>query len=114
MASGVRIGSSTNSSKWLPKVPGNDALSLNPCSNPKLATLPRRALLLIGSGTAIGLGLALLVGRLLQQILYGVQPTDPITYATVFLMILAIAAVACCVPAMRAIRINPVTALRQE
>jgi putative ABC transport system permease protein len=60
------------------------------------------------------LGLALVFGRLLEQILYGVQPTDPVSYATVFLMILAIAAVACCVPAMRAIGVNPVTALRQE
>lgn len=79
-----------------------------------LAMIGRRALLLIGSGTMIGLGLALGVARLLQQILYGVEPTDPVTYATVFLMILAIALVACCIPAMRAIRINPVSALRQE
>jgi predicted permease len=79
-----------------------------------LGMIGRRALLLIGSGTAIGLGLSLAVGRLLGQILYGVEATDPLSYATVFLMILGIAAVACCVPAMRAIRINPTTALRQE
>ncbi len=79
-----------------------------------LGMIGRRALILIGTGTAIGLGLALVVARLLGQILYGVEPTDPATYATVFLMILAIAAVACCIPAMRAIRINPVSALRQE
>ena len=40
MASGVRISSSTNSSKWPPKVPGNDVFSANSCSVPKLATLP--------------------------------------------------------------------------
>ena len=79
-----------------------------------LGMIGGRALLLIGSGTAIGLALSLLVARLLQQILYGVEPTDPLTYATVFLMILAIAAVACCVPAIRAVRVNPVSALRQE
>ena len=79
-----------------------------------LGMIGRRALMLIGTGTAIGLGLALIVARLLGQILYGVEPTDPVTYAAVFLMILAIAAVACCIPAMRAIRINPVSALRQE
>jgi ABC-type antimicrobial peptide transport system permease subunit len=79
-----------------------------------LGMIGRRALMLIGTGTAIGLGLALMVARLLGQILYGVEPTDPVTYAAVFLMILAIAAVACCIPAMRAIRINPVSALRQE
>jgi predicted permease len=79
-----------------------------------LGLIGRRTLMLIGTGTAIGLGLALIVARLLGQILYGVEPTDPVTYAAVFLMILAIAAVACCIPAMRAIRINPVSALRQE
>jgi ABC-type antimicrobial peptide transport system permease subunit len=67
-----------------------------------------------GAGTAVGLGLALVVARLLEQILYGVEPTDPVTYATVFLMIFGIATVACCIPALRAIRINPVIALRQE
>jgi ABC-type antimicrobial peptide transport system permease subunit len=79
-----------------------------------LGLIGRRALILIGAGTAVGLGLALFVARLLGQILYGVEPTDPVTYATVFLMILAIAAVACLIPALRAIRINPVSALRQE
>jgi len=79
-----------------------------------LGMIGRRALMLVGTGTAVGLGLALMVARLLGQILYGVEPTDPVTYAAVFLMILAITAVACCIPAMRAIRINPVSALRQE
>jgi transposase-like protein len=40
LASSVRIGSSTNSSKWPPDLPGNDAFSANSCSAPKLATLP--------------------------------------------------------------------------
>ena len=79
-----------------------------------LGMIGRRVLVLIGSGTALGLGLALPAARLLEQILYGVEPTDPVSYATVFLMIAAIALVACAVPALRAIRINPVNALRQE
>jgi hypothetical protein len=41
MASGVRIGSSTNSSKWPPEFPGKDAFPANSCSVWKLATLPR-------------------------------------------------------------------------
>ncbi|HLY18608.1 MAG TPA: ABC transporter permease [Bryobacteraceae bacterium] len=79
-----------------------------------LRIVARRALLLIGSGTLIGLIVALFAGRFLQQILYGVQPTDPLTLAIVLLLMLSIAAVACWIPARRAIRINPVTALRQE
>ena len=79
-----------------------------------LAIVARRALLLIGSGTVVGLVVALAAGRFLEQILYGVQPTDPLTLAIVLLLMLAIAALACWIPARRAIRINPVTALRQE
>ena len=79
-----------------------------------LAIVARRAVLLIGSGTIAGLGVALAAGRFLEQILYGVQPTDPLTLAIVLLLLLAIAALACWIPARRAIRINPVTALRQE
>ena len=79
-----------------------------------LGLIAKRAAILIGSGTILGLGAALLLGRLLAQILYGVEPTDPVTYGLVFLMMLLIAAVACWFPARRAIRIDPVTSLRQE
>jgi predicted permease len=79
-----------------------------------LNIVARRALLLIGCGTALGLGGALVAGRLLGQVLYGVEPSDPSTFAAVFIAVLAIAAVACWIPARRAIRIDPLTALRQE
>ena len=79
-----------------------------------LAIVARRAVILIGSGTVAGLVLAMGAGRFLEQILYGVEPTDPVTLAIVLLLMLAIASVACWIPARRAIRINPLTALRQE
>jgi len=79
-----------------------------------LAIVARRAVILIGSGTAAGLVLAMGAGRFLEQILYGVEPTDPVTLAIVLLLMLAIASLACWIPARRAIRINPVTELRQE
>ena len=79
-----------------------------------LSIVARRAVLLIGSGTLVGLGVALAAGRFLEQILYGVQPGDPLTLAIVLLLMLGIAALACWVPARRAIRINPINALRQE
>jgi putative ABC transport system permease protein len=79
-----------------------------------LAIVARRALLLIGSGTVVGLAVALAAGRFLERILYGVQPTDPLTMVIVLVLMLTIAALACWIPARRAIRISPVTALRQE
>jgi predicted permease len=79
-----------------------------------LGMVGKHALLLIGSGTVIGLAAALVVGRLLAQILYGIQPTDPTTFAIVFMMMLGVAGVACWIPARRAIRIDPIRALRQE
>jgi len=79
-----------------------------------LGLIARRAGILIGGGIALGLGLAVLVGRLLSQVLYGVEPSDPETFGIVFLVIVMIASAACLVPARRAIRIQPVTALRQE
>jgi len=79
-----------------------------------LKIVARRAVILIGSGTVAGLVLAMGAGRLLEQILYGVEPTDPVTLAIVLLLMFAIASLACWIPARRAIQINPVTALRQE
>jgi ABC-type antimicrobial peptide transport system permease subunit len=81
---------------------------------PVLAIVARRALLLIGSGALLGLAVALAAGRFLEKILYGVQPSDPLSLGIVLAMMLAIAALACWIPARRAIRINPVTALRLE
>jgi len=62
----------------------------------------------------LGLAAALVVGRLLGQILYGIQPTDPLTFAIVVLLMAAVATLACWVPARRAILIDPMRALRQE
>jgi ABC-type antimicrobial peptide transport system permease subunit len=79
-----------------------------------LGLIARRALMLIGSGTIVGLAVAVAAGRFLERILYGVRASDPVTLAIVLSLMLAIAALACWIPARRAVRINPVTALRQE
>jgi len=89
-------------------------MAIGASQNQVLAIVARRALLLIGSGTVVGLAAAMAAGRFLERILYGVEATDPLTLAMVLLMMVAIAALACWIPARRAIRINPVTALRQE
>lgn len=65
-------------------------------------------------GLAIGMGLGLLLGRFAAKLLYGVSGTDVITYATVCATLVATAILAVIVPAMRAARVQPATALRQE
>ncbi len=65
-------------------------------------------------GLAAGLGLALMLGRLLATLIFPVAPTDPIAYTVAPLVALATAAVACVVPAWRATRVDPATAFRDE
>jgi putative ABC transport system permease protein len=65
-------------------------------------------------GCAAGLALAITSSRLLAGMLYGVSPTDVLTLSAVVVMVLALAAVASLVPAVRASRVDPMTALRYE
>jgi predicted permease len=65
-------------------------------------------------GLAVGLAASLAAGRLMRDLLYEIKPLDPVVYAAVSAMLLAVAAFACVVPAWRASRIDPVQALRAE
>jgi putative ABC transport system permease protein len=65
-------------------------------------------------GLAIGLAGALAATRLLSSLLYGVQPTDTITFAAVSFLLLVIALIASYLPARRATRIDPIIALRYD
>jgi predicted permease len=65
-------------------------------------------------GLVIGLAGALWLGRAGSSLLFGVTPTDPLTFATVSVLLIAVAATACYFPARRAMRVEPVVALRQE
>lgn len=65
-------------------------------------------------GIAIGIGGGLLVSRLMQQVLFEVDPADPVIYVAVSATLLLVAEVASLLPARRATRIDPVTALRME
>jgi predicted permease len=69
-------------------------------------------LALVGMGA--GAVLAALVGRVLGSLLYGVSAVDPLAYAFAAVVLLAVAALACFVPAMTASRIDPLRALRTE
>ncbi len=69
---------------------------------------------LAGLGTLFGIIAALLMTRLLSSLLFGVSAEDPLTLASVALVLGFIAAVACWIPASRAMRVDPTVALRHE
>ena len=69
---------------------------------------------LAGAGLAVGIGAALGAARVLSNMLYGVKPTDLLTYAAAVTSLGVIAMIACYVPARRAMRVDPIVALKQE
>jgi putative ABC transport system permease protein len=78
------------------------------------AMILTRGSLLIGVGVAIGVAGAVGLTRLLRQMLFGVEPTDPATFVGVCLFVVTIAIVACLVPAWRAVRVDPMVALQAD
>jgi len=78
------------------------------------ATFVRQALALAGIGVAIGLGAAAGLTRLLSSLLYGITPLDPVTYATVPVVLVIATVLASYLPARRAASVDPVEALRVE
>ncbi len=65
-------------------------------------------------GITIGLLIALMVTRLMARFLYGIQPTDPLTFLSVSALLAAVALLACYVPARRATKVDPMIALHYE
>jgi putative ABC transport system permease protein len=74
----------------------------------------RDGLTYAGLGVAAGVGLALGLTRLMSSLLFGVQATDTITFASVTGVVALVSAAASLVPALRATRVDPMIALRNE
>jgi len=87
-----------------------------------LGALPSDVIGLVGTlglkltliGIVIGIALAIGLTRLISEFLFGVKPTDPVTYAAVAIGLIVVALLACYIPARRASRVDPMVALRYE
>ena len=73
-----------------------------------------RGMTLVGTGLAAGALGALLLSRLLDTVLFGVSQTDPVTFGGVMLTLGVVALVATWIPARRAMRVDPLVALRRD
>src|SRR6266566_5095907 len=79
-----------------------------------LCMVLRQGLGLAIVGAAVGIVCALIVSHLMASLLYGVRPTDPLTFACVALLLIGVALFACYIPARCATRVDPIQALREQ
>ncbi len=79
-----------------------------------LQLMGMQGLRMIATGTLVGLLIAAVSSRVLGSLLFGVRPDDPLSLASVCLLLGLVASVATCVPAYRAMRVDPSQALRHE
>ena len=79
-----------------------------------LKVVMTRGLILVMSGITLGLAASFALTRLLADLLFGVEPTDKATLGAVTLLLVAVALLACFIPALRATKVDPLVALRYE
>jgi predicted permease len=73
----------------------------------------RQGMMLVAIGISLGLAISLLVGRAFSRMLFGLSPADPLSLLGASAVLLLVAALACCLPALAAIRMDPMQALRE-
>jgi putative ABC transport system permease protein len=74
----------------------------------------RKGAVLLLVGIAAGVGVSLGVTRFMASMLYGVHPADPLSITSVAVLLTLVALAACYVPARRAMRVDPMAALREQ
>jgi putative ABC transport system permease protein len=89
-------------------------LALGAEPNAALLLVVRQGATLALTGIALGLAGSLVLTRFISTLLFGVSPTDPLTYAAVSGLLLMVALAASYIPALRATRVDPIVALRYE
>ncbi len=89
-------------------------VALGALSSTIVAQFVAQALRVVGVACAAGLVLSLAFGRALSGLLFGVSPSDPLTLAGVVVLVVGVAALAAFLPSLRASRIDPMEALREE
>ena len=89
-------------------------MALGARSRDVVGLVMREVVLLVALGAVIGLSAALATMRLVSNLLFGLTPTDPLTIAFATLLLFIVAVLAGYLPARRASRVDPLTALRWE
>jgi predicted permease len=74
----------------------------------------RQGMMLATIGLVLGLGIVFVLARFLKSMLYGISPSDPLTFTTITILLAGVALLACLIPAQRATRVDPMVALRDE
>jgi predicted permease len=89
-------------------------LALGASQREALQLILKQGLRLVVVGVALGLVSAIIVTRAMKTMLFGLSSTDPVTYVVLTLLLTAVALLACYLPARRAMKVDPLIALRQE